>query len=200
MTPGTLPNIALIGRMGAGKTSIAEELMGLYGYTKFSWATPVKTIGALAYGTIAKDVPYEVAVKGHPEIRTGRELLQRIGTDAMREQVDENFWIRVGVRHLENNPGPFVNDDTRFPNEADALARREWIIVSVSLPEKERLQRLHLIYGDTLTADLLNHPSEQHVDKIKANYRLWNTASPRQVAETLMHTLAQHGVAQVPQR
>lgn len=185
------PSIALIGRMGSGKSTIAQLLTDLYGYTKMSWAQPVKDIAALAYGPVDKGQGYEVELpNGKSAVRSGRELLQRIGTDALREQVDRSFWIRAGIRRIEARPDiVWVNDDTRFPNEADALARRGWYIVRVDLPEDLRRERLLEAHGQIDEA-ALNHPSETGIDDIQHHIRLWNTGSPLQTTETLMQTLA----------
>lgn len=184
----THPNIALIGRMGSGKSTIAQLLIDLYGYSKMSWAQPVKDIAALAYGPIDKSTGYEIELPdGTAGVRTGRDLLQRIGTDAMRDQVDRAFWIRAGTRRIEARADiRWVNDDTRFPNEADALARRGWVIVRVQVDDATRFTRL----GRVPSPEELNHPSETSIDDIPVHIRLWNTGSPIATVEMLLSTLA----------
>jgi energy-coupling factor transporter ATP-binding protein EcfA2 len=185
------PNVALIGRMGSGKSTIAQLLTDLYGYQRFSWAQPVKDIASLAYGPIDKSQGYEVEIPtGDNAVRTGREILQRIGTDAMREQVDRQFWIRAGTRRIEARDDiRWVNDDTRFPNEADALARRGWAVIRLKLPDEVRRARLYQSYG-YIDEDALNHASESEVDDILVHLELWNTGSPISTVEALMQTLA----------
>jgi hypothetical protein len=185
------PNVALIGRMGTGKSTIAQLLCDLYGYQRFSWAQPVKDIASLAYGPVDKAQGYEVELpSGDLGVRTGREILQRIGTDAMREQVDRQFWIRAGTRRIEARDDiNWVNDDTRFPNEADSLARRGWAIVRLLLPDELRRARLTESYG-AIDENALAHPSETGVDDILVHLELWNTGSPLATAEALMETLA----------
>jgi dephospho-CoA kinase len=183
------PNIALIGQMGTGKSTIAAAL-GEFGYTRFSWAAAVRAVAKLAYGEVSKNQVYEVMVNGRPTARTGREILQRIGTDALRDQVDEDFWIRSGLRAIEKLPAPLVNDDTRFENEAETLSRAGWVIVRVQVPDEIRHHRLTALYGKDLDK-VLSHPSETTVDKIPYHYGLWNTAEPQAVAQTLLHQLAE---------
>lgn len=187
------PNLALIGQMGSGKSTIAQLLVDLYGYQKMSWAQPVKDIASLAYGPVDKATGYEVELPdGTPAVRTGRDILQRIGTDAMRDQVDRSFWIRAGTRRIEARTDiAWVNDDTRFPNEADALARRGWIIVRVQVPDDVRFSRM----GRTPTPEELNHPSETSIEEIPVHFKLWNTTSPIMTVDMLMNTLAKQRLA-----
>jgi hypothetical protein len=186
----TYPNIALLGRMGTGKTTIALAL-SQFGYNRFSWAKPVREVASLAYGQpIRKDGIYEVTLQGGPTTITGRQLLQRLGTDAIRNEVDEDFWIKVGLAQLDTDPdGRWVNDDLRFPNEAAALIRRNWILVRVILPEDERLRRISDQYGERPDL-IINHESERWADEIPVHVRLWNTAEPYIVAQTLLQTIA----------
>jgi dephospho-CoA kinase len=186
------PNIALIGKMATGKTTIAQGLVDSFGYTRFSWAQPVKDIGALAYGEVDKSLPYEVRLAdGTHGIRTGREILQRIGTDALRDQVDQDFWIKAGERRLDRFPHErYVNDDTRFPNEVEALLRRGWIVVRVEVPDDLRRSRLYTAYG-SVDETLLNHPSETSLDDTPVHIRLWNTTWPAKTVDMLMSALAQ---------
>jgi energy-coupling factor transporter ATP-binding protein EcfA2 len=186
------PSIALIGRMGSGKTTIAKALEDL-GYNRHSWAAPAKTVASWAYGPVNKARLYEVTLDGKPTTLTGREILQRMATEGIRRSVDEDFWVRIGVNALDAYPehGPFVCDDTRFPNEVDALARRGWVIVRILVPEELREARLTELYGPDQPNGITGHASETALDHVPVHLTLWNTASPTLVAETLLNTISQ---------
>lgn len=145
-------NIALVGKLGSGKTTAAGILVAS-GATRHSWAQPVRDIFSMAYDTITpenyaevKQRVYTVMEAGYAQVdgftrmvprpveRTGRELLQQIGTEAMRACVDQDFWIKAGLRRLEGVQEPIVNDDTRFLNEAAALRERGFKIVRITRP------------------------------------------------------------------
>lgn len=140
------PSVALVGKQGSGKSSIAQALIAHHGFLRMSWAEPVRQIFEMAYGQIVdyaamKAQLYEVTLSdGTTALRTGRELLQRIGTDALREHVDQDFWIKAGVQRIWRSN--MCNDDTRFLNEAAALRRLSWVIVRISAPEEVRRQRI----------------------------------------------------------
>lgn len=156
-----LPSLAFTGGQGSGKTTLAEFAQERLGYVRFSWATPVRQVAALAYGPIDKGAVYEVARMEDGERVdknvTGREILQWLGTDAIRDRVDQDFWVRAGALTLATADPRirFANDDTRFPNESEALARQGFLIVQCAASEASRRARVEGSFGDP------NHPSEQ---------------------------------------
>jgi hypothetical protein len=164
------PSIALTGPRGVGKTSIAVLLALRYDYAVHSWAAPVKAIAAQAYGHLDKATRVVVRRQGKLVETTGLDILQRLGTEAIRDQVDEDFWVTLGTRSLRLVPH-YVNDDTRFTNEARALRVRGWIIVRLLASEECRKRRL-VARGDPDTSTA--HPSEHWWD-IEPDITLDNT-------------------------
>ena len=165
------PNIAFVGKQGSGKTTLAKVLVQNHRYHRWSWADPIRQIFELAYGPIGhyptmKATKYEVRVNGRLVTRTGGELLQLIGTEAMRDQVDEDFWIKAALRRM--SLPRLVNDDTRFVNESDALRQRGWLMVRVEAPDEVRYARL----GDTRRPE--SHKSESQQDLIEPHVVLDN--------------------------
>lgn len=186
-------NVAILGRHGSGKTTLAVELMRK-GYTRFSWADPVKEIARWAYGHVDKAGLYTVR-RGREEIAvTGRDILQRIGTDAIREKVDADFWIKAGIRRIDAMDGPdydgdpirWVNDDTRFPNEVEALRSRGFLIVWIAVPDVTRIDRLGAGYNPV--ADL--HPSETSVGARDADITVNGLMLPSEIAEQVLDECA----------
>lgn len=158
-------NIALVGRLGSGKSTAAAELVEL-GWARHSWADGVRDIFSMAFEQITpenyadiKARHYPVIEGGVPQTRTGRELLQRIGTDALRNNVDEDFWIKAGLRRLTDHRT--VNDDTRFLNEAAALRERGFTIVRIVRP---------VVTGGSIAI----HPSETEQERIVVDHTIIN--------------------------
>ena len=79
--------IGLVGKKNSGKTTVADYLAEKYSFTKISIADPLKQMivkaGLASYEEVYKTKPPYV-----------RELLQKIGTDIFRKQVDDNFWVK----------------------------------------------------------------------------------------------------------
>lgn len=78
---------------------------------------------------------------------TPRELLQYVGTDVVRNQVDVNGWVEIARRKIQDWFSRGVNvvvTDVRFPNEADVVTKLGGKLVKIN--------------RDTLSDD--NHESE----------------------------------------
>lgn len=56
---------------------------------------------------------------------TPRDILQRSGTEAMRDTFGPDIWVKTVLRRIHQDPKTHVViSDVRFPNEAQAI--REW--------------------------------------------------------------------------
>ena len=63
---------------------------------------------------------------------TYRELLQKVGTDAMRNQVIEDILEKALFIDYKSKSNAWVITDTRFPNEAKAIKKREGLVIRVT--------------------------------------------------------------------
>ena len=153
--------------MASGKSSIAQVLVDA-GYTRISFAQPLKNVAELAYGPIDKSASYSVtSLTGQPEFISGREILQGVGQSV--KTLDRDFWLRCFFR-TANKLGdfPLVVDDGRFRFERDALREKGWLIVGLQVPEDVRKARYLSLYGRYPTDSELNHPSETEIPDILA--------------------------------
>lgn len=162
-------NVALVGKMGAGKTTLADGLIEV-GYNRLSLAGPLKEISARVYGPIEKGASYETAdrLTGEPVIKSGRQILQEVGQ--YMKYVDRDFWVKAALstaqRHTESSDAPLVCEDTRFIFEAEAFRNAGWIIVGIETPEDVRMERYERLYGREPTPQEMNHESEIEVPMI----------------------------------
>lgn len=110
----------------SGKDTIGEYLVKKYSFVQESFAYPLKEyIGRQICGFTDKQLYGDLKEVVDPIWGLApRKMLQTIGTDALREVVNDNFWIipmrRKIAEHQRNNRAVVVTD-VRFPNEADFL-------------------------------------------------------------------------------
>jgi hypothetical protein len=102
---------------------------------------------------------------------TGREFLQKIGTDCMRDNLDKDVWVKAlmadyteqaldfgaGKELILTKPDWLITD-MRFPNEAQAVKKYNGIVLKL------------LRHIDSEDA----HPSEKEVEKIEADHVIDN--------------------------
>ena len=118
--------IILSGKSGSGKDTVADYLL-TKGFTKLALATPVKDIVSiitgwdreLLEGTTEESRKFREEVKS-PYCKTGRELLQYIGTDLFRNQLSEDVWINILISKIQKGVN-YVVSDVRFNNEIKKL-------------------------------------------------------------------------------
>lgn len=186
-------NIIIVGLTGFkqhGKSTVAERLESEHGFTRLSFAGPLKemadridpVVGINAYQEgdefIAEPIHLSAARascadEGDLKARYPlyREFLQRLGTEGVRA-VDDTFWLRImdstigylvtqGVRR-------FVIDDARFPNEAELIKGYTDFKMVSALWQVTRP-------GAGIPDD--PHPSEAHVGSLDEERHLKNAGT-----------------------
>lgn len=121
--------IGLSGYARSGKDTAADHLISNYGFTRYSFAAPMKeamyrlnpivfsdSIGEFRYKNLVDVYGLDKAKESYPEIR---RLLQIFGTEVGREMFGANFWVDLTLNSITD--GNAVISDVRFKNEADAI-------------------------------------------------------------------------------
>lgn len=119
-----------------------------------------------------------------------RELLQKLGTDAIRDGLHENAWVNAAMAgyqptHIgyDANGSPisdvpnWIFTDCRFPNEAQAIKDRGGVVI--------RIER-------TGIGPVNDHPSETALDGWDFDYKIANVSdleSLKQTVELLMNKI-----------
>lgn len=149
----TLPSIALCGKMGAGKTTVAEFLEKTFNYHRVSVARAIRELAIELYG---------------PEAENNREILQALGQDLRKH--DPNVWTNMACKRIDRIKNGFVAgplrivvDDMRFPSEWQAFKERDFRIIEVIADRNQRVERLRA-NGKLTDESQLEHPTETALD------------------------------------
>lgn len=117
--------IGLTGWGGSGKSTAAEMLVEDHGFTRVSFAGPLKRMVFTLDPIITDDGQrlsqiWELHQGDERHIKTWypeyQRILRTLGTECVRAE-DEDFWVRAMGNRLEADVD-YVIDDVRLPNEA----------------------------------------------------------------------------------
>lgn len=146
MSEDDLPNVAFVGKMGAGKTLAATHICEAFGYST---------------GTFATHIRHHVAQIWGEDQRNNRHLLQSLGNSV--RAIDELAWVNLLMRDLDVQTGPLTVDDCRLPPEYWALRERSFYFIRIEAPEELRIDRLQR-NGKLTDLTQLNDVSEHGFD------------------------------------
>lgn len=122
--------IGLSGYAQSGKDTVANHLVKHYGYTKISFAEPIREALYILNPKIdiadMRGVRLASAVDGlgwenvKADSPDTRELLQKFGTEVGREMFGQDFWVNQAMLKAREHDN-VVFADVRFPNEVEAI-------------------------------------------------------------------------------
>ena len=145
---------------------------------------------------------------------TYRELLQKVGTEAMRNVIHENVWVNALMadyhltpnksmdelfnEHFLNNKSEihyklpnWIITDMRFPNEMDAVKAKGGITIRVNRKgfpiTHSKTGETHLLSRDAFT----EHPSETALDNHQFDYVIDNNGSISDLIDKVKNILTQ---------
>jgi hypothetical protein len=109
-----------------------------------------------------------------------RVILQVHGTDYRRSQ-NKNYWVDKGIAKLKaliagKQCVAIVNDDSRFPNEIEALKQLGFSTIRVIVDDETQEKRIRGRDGDFDPA-IRNHASETGLDHLRHDYHIHNLTS-----------------------
>jgi hypothetical protein len=148
--------IGFEGRKQSGKDTSADFLVNSSGFTKKSFADPLKEACILLFGCTREQVYGTDEDKNsrsivkwddirdvyYPQPRyedylSCRELLQIVGTDIFRSKYDK-IWINSAFTTLKDDHD-YVFADVRFDNEAKSIIERGGFVIRVTKEGENRL-------------------------------------------------------------
>ena len=118
--------LALVnGAARSGKDTVSNYLVEEYDFTKLKFATPIYNIVKEALNLDDKymfdDSNKEKPFKDYPDWSL-RKLLQFVGTEMFRNNIDRNIWVRNAFKRIiSSGKKRIVMSDWRFPNEEELV-------------------------------------------------------------------------------
>jgi len=131
--------IGISGKIGHGKDSVAESIQHQSSspWINKKYASSVKDIASILTGIRRADFEKREFKESNLGKEWGnmpvREFLQRLGTDAIRKNVNPNAWINSLFSKYDKYCYWIVSD-VRFIDEAEAIKDRGGIVIRVNRP------------------------------------------------------------------
>lgn len=158
MPTATPPNIALYGRTGSGKTTVADALVRNFGYSHRKTGAACRALCLELFGSENKALMNQV-------------------TDALRD-IDPAVWLRAALRGMEEGDGrPIVLDSIRFRPDYRYVIERGFVTIQVKAGSGSRVERLadRGQEFDLLRDDL--HPAEIELASEEFDFTIENDGS-----------------------
>jgi len=163
--------IGISGKKRSGKDTAAQFLQSQLKH-KFRqdakimcFAEGLKRVAAMALGEdldlfFDDESKKRLFVVGPEHVMSGRSILQKVGTECFRDNIDLDFWVTMFMKHVKTAKEPYIIvPDTRFPNEFKAIKDIGGCVIRV----------------DRDTADSTDtHISETALDNYVFDYRINN--------------------------
>lgn len=173
--------IGVHGKARSGKDTLARCLMHNPGnFKRLAFADPLKHAVALLF-----NIPVEVAFSDdkdqiiQPWGLTLRDILQRFGTESMRDVFGQSFWIDRLIAEYQKikDTANVVVTDVRFPNEAARIRELGGTIIHLRRD------------GAGLLGSASAHISETVLPFVEGDVELHNNGSVYQLAMGLLHNI-----------
>ena len=153
--------LAIIGKMGSGKTTLVKHLVSEYNFIEFNFGDPVKKYANEIFGI--------ETLKEKP-----RKFIQDFAETL--KTLDQNVWvnnIKRQINELEREKSVnIVVGDVRFMNEYQMLREQGFKFILLDISEEYQVERLKKTYPNNYLEHLerRGHISEQNVYKFPAEY------------------------------
>tara|TARA_X000000950_G_C13771958_1_gene601381 strand:+ start:413 stop:940 length:528 start_codon:yes stop_codon:yes gene_type:complete len=145
--------LAILGKMGSGKSTSAKYLKENYNFKIHSFGYPVKKFAKEIFNEKSKN----------------RKLIQDFAQKV--KEIDPDVWVKYLINNLDLEKN-IVIDDLRFPNEYKVLKKNGFKIIKLSITDEFQEIRLKNTYPDNYQVHIerKNDISESYTDEILYDY------------------------------
>ena len=182
--------IGISGKINSGKDTVGNiiQMLALTNDPTVNWeikkyAGKLKEIASILTGATLEqleDQDFKKQEMGSEWGITYRELLQKLGTEAMRNGLHENVWVNALYADYTNQN--WIITDMRFPNEFDAVKSIGGITIRVNRDDQ------------TKAVDVNAHSSENALDNHEFDYVINNTGSMSDLITKVREILTQNQI------
>lgn len=192
--------IGITGPIGSGKDTVADYLVSRHGFTRLSFAGPLKDAVSATFGWDREALegttacsrawreqvdPWWANALNMPHL-TPRWVLQNVGTDLFRRHFHIDIWVHSTMRRATTANGPVVISDTRFINEARGIAGQGGKVWRVTREQPRWWQHAQqACMGDRSVRCILEsqdiHESEWRMAEIQPDVEIQNTGTLEQL-------------------
>lgn len=171
--------IGLVGFAGSGKDTVGEVLTSKFAFKKFAFADTLKDSVSTLFGwsrhLLEGDTneSREFREKVDPfwsdklgEDITPRMILQRMGTEVVRSNIHDDFWIYALEKRIQGVKDVVITD-VRFPNEIDFIWKSGGFIVRVMRGNDP------VWYDTAMSANMYNNPAIMNVEYSHVHVSEW---------------------------
>jgi hypothetical protein len=128
--------IALGAYKGTGKSTLAQTLVLLHKFVRYSFADPLYDMVLAGFGIDGRSMTTEQKEEMIPWLGVSfRYLMQTLGTEWGRNTINQEVWLRIMARKLiaaQRAGQSVVIDDARFPNEVKLVQDMGGLVVHMS--------------------------------------------------------------------
>lgn len=140
----------IAGKARHGKDTVASMIKNIY---------KDKKVINLSYGSYIKEYAKKISDWDGSEETKPRELLQTLGTEVIRKNIDENFFIKRlcdDIRVYSYYFDVITISDARFPSEIETPKKLFENVISVKV-ERDN-------FSSSLTSEQMKHSTETALD------------------------------------
>ena len=120
---------------------------------------------------------------------TIRDVLQILGTELLREGFNNNIHVAATLGSIKENENVIITD-TRFPNELEAVKKREGITIRVNRNfEGKWIDKQE---WDLHTKGIVPHESETALDNAEFDYEIINDGTISELIDKIRNILIEN--------